>query len=594
MRVPYIGVPQVLPGGGATALHVETPGGYQQLQQGVAALGQGVDQVQAGIEKEQHEAAVVEARDNLTQYQHETTDTLHGAANPTPADAADAAFAGREAETGFLSTKGKAAAEQSADTLDELEQKRLKRAEGIQNKKARELFLMSSAEAYENTRRTVESHVSQQIEQAKVDSISAATDEAVRAAALDPGNDKLAQERISAVAGAIGGLGRGQDFNDAQTLQVQQKVAATRLDALLNAGNVEGAERVLDANKWALGGQLDDYRKKVETAKAGAEAEQYVTAIVNGARLPDGQVDEARALRLLEKSDPKFRAKAEPILNQHIVRERQAWEAETKRVSTAAFSFYNARGWADFVKTPLATELNQRDPALYNRLQNDAQSELDRLDRKRRGTAEDRRAQTQVDAVALNQFLSLTPEERSETDTESWAKGRGMSPVAVSSLGKLKEQAAEVVTRGQATSEGEFVKRAVADAESTFETGTTPQAKARRRAQIQEHEAKARRWFSEWVSEHKGHAPTDAEAADQSGKFALGRVPIGDEGAAAAADVIVRRGTQKVRVLPELDFSGGGASPPAMIRVRNRKTGATGSMPAAKFNPEAYERLDGS
>lgn len=553
MRAPGIQmVPNAMPSGGAPTLRVAKPGGFDALQQGAAAIGQAADRIQAGYEKEQHEAAVVEARDSLTAYQHETTDTLHGSSTVTPGAAADAAFAGREARTGFLATRGKAAAETSADTLDELEQKRQKRAEKIANEKARELFLQSSAESYENTRRTVESHVSSEIERAKVDSIAAASDEALRAVSLDPGNDKLAAERIASVVGPLSSLGRGQDFNDKEALKVQQQVAAARLDALLSAGDIGTAERVMDANKFQLGTHLDTYRTAIGKAKAAGVADGVASRIVAGATNDRGDIDQARALKALNELPPTEQAKVRPVLFQRMTEQEQAYAADTKRISTAAHTVFNRVGWSKFAGTQLATDLNDRNPELYDRLKNEGRMEWERIKRAQRDTKEDRRAQQNIDTIALNQFLSLTPEERSETDTEMWAKGRGMTDVAKSSLGKLKESARQVVERGQAASENEFVKRAIADAEGTLPVGTDAKTKGKRKAQEIAIEAEARRWYSQWVTEHEGKAPTDADIAEKSGKMTAGRVPVGDTGASQQADVLIRQGTQKVQVMPDI------------------------------------------
>jgi hypothetical protein len=581
MKVPVYDSPQVAPQESRVPVDSVSAPDHSAADRAIAQAGQAVDVGVAAYsraaEKARQQAIASTATDAETAFTKAATAEVHGdSASGTP---------------GFMQLQGRAAEAEGGPVMQRIEKHRQDIANGLTNEQAKKLFLQRTGGQVESYRAGVETYVTGQRRVADVATLKARADAGLESIRANWYNLGEAEHQTAALEGPIRALALSPEDAEADVKRWHGAVAATQVDSQLDRGDWQSAEVTLK-NKGAA---IEDKARsaleaRLDKVKSVGAAEALAGHIVSSATSAIGEVNQTAVLNELNRLPPDEQAKVRPIVFQRLTEQEQAFAADTKRVGTAAFTLYNRVGWAAFSKSDVADELNQRDPALYNRLQNDAQSEADRLERKRRGTAEDRRAQTQVDAVALNQFLSLTPEERSETDTESWAKGRGMSPVAVSSLGKLKEQAAEVVTRGQATSEGEFVKRAVADAESTFETGTTPQAKARRRAQIQEHEAKARRWFSEWVSEHKGHAPTDAEAADQSGKFALGRVPIGDEGAAAAADVIVRRGTQKVRVLPELDFSGGGAAKPTKAdRAKALKaTGLSNADIAKKMTAEGY------
>lgn len=589
MKVPVYEQQQVAPqsvGLPAAESHGVVDAG---LQQGLASLDRAGSVVMAKQREAEDKAIVAEVTDKETNLTRGITEDLHG----TESVQGESPGAG---EPGYLSLQGRDAEANAAGFMDRIEKRRQALADSLNDDRAKKLFLARTGGDVENARRTVESHAAQQRQAADVATLKArmgAAEESIFNAARIGDGATVMQQSI-ALEGPIKAQALSPEDAARDVGLWQRRTVALQLDGFLDVKRVDVAEKLLEDTKGALGPELTKkYEAAIAREKTAGAAEATAGHIVSQATSSIGEVNQSAVLAELNRLPPDVQAKVRPVVFQRMGEQEQAFAADTKRVSTAAHSLYNKVGWAEFERTPLADELNDRNPALYNQLQNDGQSEADRLARKKRDTKEDRRAQSNIDSIGLNQFLSLSPEDRADADADMWAKGRGMSPVAISSLGKLKEQARQVVERGQATNESEFVKRSVADAESTFDQGSSKEAKDRRRAQVRDHEAKARRWFSTWVSEHEGHAPTDAEAADQSGKLALQRTPIGDEGAEQAAEVIVRRATQKVTVLPEMDFAGGGAPPPAMIRVKNKKTGATGRMPAAKFNPDLYERTDG-
>lgn len=595
MKVPVY-QQQVQPGGAGVPRSISTgPGdaGFGAIAQGAAAIGGAADMAYREYEMELQKKRVADARDELTQYERDTTQGLYGNSSPKPNSGSSIVEGGEQGASptpGFLSTRGKAAADSGGAFLDDLAEKRRARAEKIEDPETRALFLRTSADAYEGTRKQVEGHVLREIERAKEDSVKAAADEAVRAAAVDPANDDLAGGRIAQVSGAISMLSTSPEDATRRTTAVHADVAEARLGALLARGDWKEAERVFADNKHVLGAKVAPIEKAIETARKGAEAEVRAGQIVSSATSVTGEVNQAAVLAKLRSLPGDEQKALRPIVYQQMAEQEQAYAADVKRVSTGAFSLYNSVGWAAFAKTPIAEELNQRNPELYNRLQNDAQSEFDRLERKRRNTADDRRHQTSIDNIALNTFLGMKPEERAAADTAEWAQGRGMSDEAKSNLLKLKESAREVVEKGQAASENEFVNRAIADAAGTLDTGTDPKAKGRRKAQELQIEAEARRKYSQWIVEHEGKPPTDTEIAEMSGKIATQRPPVGDAGASQQADLIIRKGTQKAIVLPEIDLSGGSAPKPSKAqRAKALKAeGLSNADIAKKMTEEGY------
>lgn len=572
MRIPtYDGPRAQVSDAPLRAPRVPVEGGREALDQALSEGGRAIDQGLSVLSRNAEEAKqkaiakdTTDGETDLTNYATEKFHGTQGSGNPTR-DSIEEAFTGQPAATkGYLNTKGDEAFQASAEVFDDLKKKRREIADNMSTPEARDLFLQRTARQMDGYFETVETHAGHQRQIANLATIEARKGAALEAIRANPNNLTEVETQANALNGPIQTLGLSTEDRKAKVAEWHGQVAAEQISSQLEAGDWKSAETTL-TNKKAL---LPDKAQKalgaaVEKQRAAAESEVQAGQLVSSATNERGEVNQAAVIAKLNALPGDDQKRLRPIVYQRMTEQEQAYAADTKRVSTAAHSLYNKVGWTAFSAQPIADELNARNPELYNRLQNDGQSEADRLARKKRDTKEDRRAQQNIDTIALNTYLGLPPDERAETDTEMWAKGRGMSPVAVSSLLKLKETARQTVERGQSASESEFVKRAIADAEGTLPTGTDPKSKGRRHAQEIAIEAEARRWYSQWVVDHEGKPPTDKDIAEKSGKIAAGHVPIGDAGAAQQADVIIRQGTQREMVLPELDFSGAGGPPPA-------------------------------
>ncbi len=475
MRVPGYRRQVESAGAPRVALEHERPGGFDAMARGFGALGAGIEEAyEADLQREEQakrEARAKQVRENLTADEQDLNATLYGTSNPTSQQIGDAAFEGRldelssERTPGFLELEGDAAAAAAADTLEGLEQRQQKRAAAITDPDARELYEERSRARMQDARRTVQIHVGNQVRRAKENSLNAAADEAVRAAAVDPTNDALARQRIADVVGSAKAMGQGDAWTQTKTLELQGRVASTRLDALIERGDVAGAERVLDANKWALGANHDKYSKLVSNMRAGEEAQLLAFDAVKKGLGDDGQVNQAAVLDALEQVPAEKRARVEPIVYKLMAEREQAYAAETRRISRASFSLYNTKGWGEFNKSGLSTELNYRNPELYNRLRDDARSQYERALRQRRGTAEDRRQQTAIDTMALNDFKALPVREQATADIGEFLLDRGVSDVGRSRLTLAQGKARALVEKGHEVPMDGFVTDYVAEAQ---------------------------------------------------------------------------------------------------------------------------------
>jgi hypothetical protein len=107
----------------------------------------------------------------------------------------------------------------------------------------------------------------------------------------------------------VKGFGRGAEFEQTQTLQVQQKVAAARIEALLSPQRKDWkkAQEVLEASRYALGPMAPEYEKAIETAKQNVGADDLALQLVNGAR---GRTASSTSARPSSRCRPSPRSSA--------------------------------------------------------------------------------------------------------------------------------------------------------------------------------------------------------------------------------------------------------------------------------------------
>lgn len=345
MKVPVLEPMQVAPAVGPTPnTQIRPPGGYDQVAEGLAHAGNAIDQTIERVKHAQHEAEVADARDNLTGLGNQITDVVHGTQTPTSQQAGDAAFDGQtvnqQGAQGFLSLRGKAAVAAAPDTMDTLEDLRQKRAASMKGETGRKIFLQQSGEMLEQTHRAIESHVGQQIEQTKLDALSAAEDEAVRASSVDPANDDVARQRIADVVGAAHGMGRDDDWTNTKTLEVQQKVATSRVATLVDAGNWKKADEVLQASRWALGDRAAPLEKAIEVAKAKNVGEDLASHTLETARKPNGFIDEAKAIATFGALAPDQRVESKPAFDHALELAREQEKSVKSNQFDGALSAY--------------------------------------------------------------------------------------------------------------------------------------------------------------------------------------------------------------------------------------------------------------
>jgi hypothetical protein len=543
------------------------------LQQGLASLDRAGAAIFAKVKAAEDKAIAAEVTDSETNFTRLATGEMHG----------DSATG----KTGFMALQGRAAESDGATVMERIEKHRQQVASALKNDAAKKLFLSRTGRQVESLRGSVETHVSHERQKADVASVKARADAATEAMfnAARLGDGATVQLQSIALETSIRALALSPEDAERDVAQWRRSTVATQLDAFLDVDRVDVAEALLKDSKDMLGPVLSKkYEAAIDKVKGLTEAEKYVTAVIGGARLPNGQVDEARVLRMVDEMEPAARAKAEPIANQHLARERKAWDEETERISRESYTAVNRTGWAGFARTPLADRLNDRNPRLWDQLRDSELRSLERAERRTRIRANDaaaRREQAAIDKIGLNEWDATLLTDAAGADIDSFrATHADMSEQALSELEKRKLKAVKANDKAGPEKVSSFTTSALADAEGFLPPpGSTKKSKDAAKEARDDFRSKAQREYFDFVEEH-GRAPTSAEAADMRARLVIG-MPVKPS----------EPGTlqRNVEAVTRLGGKDGAAKPSKAERARAlRAEGRTNQQIADTLNAEGY------
>lgn len=413
----------------------------------------------------------------------------------------------QEGEKPFMATRGMEAAARSEETMAKLNTRRKELAATLSNDEQRALFYQHSRPLLQGTRRRVEAHVAKERHAAEVASIEGRMATSLQSIANNYSDEGgTASQASAAVEQTLRAFALSPEDAEAKVLAWRGRVAETRINRYLGAKDWKGAQDLFAVAKDSMP-EAGRYQKQIDAVRKDGVADSMAHKLVDDNLAHDGRVDVATALEELEKSDEKdvdVRDEARRRLKQLATERDAAWETETKRVSSEAFTAYNSGGWRG-IPGQLKLDLNERNPALYDRLKDDSERKY----RSRRlGDAEARREQAEIDRVARNDYLALPAADRAKQDLDEFLAGRGVSDGMASELKVHKRTAGETVQRGEVSSETSYKAQAKAAANGVVKGKTRQKA----------FEAEALLEYSRLTQQLK-HAPSKAEADEAIGKL---------------------------------------------------------------------------
>jgi hypothetical protein len=354
-RVPTQELPTVQSRPVATPFRdLQAGGGLTAVSQGLGQVVHGAEAVNAVYQRAKARADQLKLTEQLTDYTHSINTTLYGdgGGGGDPSSSGTAAGPGSRAplvaqstsNTGFMQTRGKAAAKASVDALDALEKHRQDIAGGIEDEKLRGEFLAHSGQLYESARRQVEMHVGDQIQAAELAGKQALLAEGYTSIANSYADEATVATHMQTMEQALRRGALSKEDGDGQVAAMRQKVAEIRLNQYVASKDWKGAQALFAQAKNDLGEQSAQFEHVIATLREKQEGDALALETVNGARKPNGFVDEAKAIQAWQAVPKEQRTdEAQQAFDKWMSEERDKRKAAVGEVYNRALGAYLKR-----------------------------------------------------------------------------------------------------------------------------------------------------------------------------------------------------------------------------------------------------------
>lgn len=402
-------------------------------------------------------------------------------------------------------------------------------AEGFYKSRERDIEELSKRFTNDSQRRKFKEEIDRRMlhVERKVENKFAVETERKRRSTLVIASDQSRQKALSAPdasafqaaifegSAAVAELEDTSEAADAAMKKWQGETFAAAIEQKINQGALTEAKHLFGATRERIPPKsreaIETYLTKAERA---LEAEKFAESALEVAKgLSDGPVNAEYALSIVDTQVPAetpeqlaLRDDVKRRLKERIIQSDRAWDEETKEISRKAFATYNVRGWRGMPE-PLKEQLNDRNPALYARLK--AESEQ-RWRQHQAGSAEARRAQAELNRLAMQEYMKLPVEDRAELEVPIFLAGLGADRLGVGAVEVQQRKDKTAVEKGGFVRENEFVTTALAQAQ-----GVIGKDKQKREA----FEAEARIAYDRFVTANGGKPPTRDDELKLSGEL---------------------------------------------------------------------------
>lgn len=495
MKVPVLDGPKVSPGPLNTPqVRLDGRGAFGgPAGEALQGLGQRIDQVGQVVARVQREADEVAASDALNQLNQFTTSELDGDT--------------KAGKTGYMATRGRAAAEASAATLERLEKERERLGKDL-GARAKQLYTQRSNELLLGSRRRVESHFSGQVGIAKEATARATEEAALTAIANSYADPETVATQLVLAEQAIKGVELSPEEGAARIGALRSKAAAARLDGFLSAGDYKGAEALFGQVREQLGPAAPRFQKQIEAVKVDRQAATMASALISTGQDEDGRPLFANIQESVDKVPAgPLRDELEKHVRAGLVSQQQIFNDKIDRVSKEAFAQYNTRKQFARVDAITRAELNRLNPALYARLE---EEDKQKFRRSQSSKSEADREQRRLNQGAVEDFMSLAPADRVRLDLDLTFAGSGIDSHGMGQLRVKQRQAIEAEKRGETAREDEFRSKVL-----NAVTGTV-----KSKGELKMVAAGAAARYERFLIDNK-RPPSDSEAAEMAAEVLI-------------------------------------------------------------------------
>jgi len=423
----------------------------------------------------------------------------------------------------FKRNQGEDALRESGPTSDRLDDIIKKRSESFAEERLRARFKVKAGSAVLGSRKSIESHTSQQFLAGKQ-----ATLEGLRAGAIDAaGAGNLTVDELAEQVHRVDQSFDKQlppDIALREKNQLRRDMSAEVIAAQIAAGNLGEAQQNIDDMGPLLGPKrtlhlkslMASEKKKGEIADERATAEQNVQQMVDAGRGADGFMDETATESGLEKVPPEQLEDTRRLLAQRLNQEAAAKKRKVDEWKNSAGAAYNEGGY-HAIPPGLVEKLQKYDSAFLRQLANAQDIKNARALAMRTGeVAKVRKQESMADKLALEHYRGLPAAERASTDVKQWVLGKGLSEYGAAKVQTVATRAKDYADKGFSHDSDAFTMEAEKSAKPLFDGKKAPMKD--KEAKRATYRAEAQEAFDDFVDREK-RAPSKAESIAEIGKL---------------------------------------------------------------------------
>jgi hypothetical protein len=314
-----------------------------------------------------------------------------------------------DGEEGYLTAKKGADALDTKPVLDRLEKKQKEIDERLTSDRQRKAFKAAASEWMLGVNRQVNVHYAQQNDAHRLALAEDGADTAATAAVAGYKDDVAREDAIK--SGMMALLKNApKDAAVAAAKKWQANTVGSVLEQFIAAGDVKGAEAYYGATRDVLGAKAAKYEALITETRHRKEADQRVNGIADGARKPNGFIDENKAMADFRALPEEQRTRqAEQDLGLMLQQEATREKAQKVDHFEQALTSFNKRHSLRDIDPQTEQWIRENDPTKWSALEDEQASWLARW----RSGKEGRQPKTkqQVDAYAtLLLDMSRQPE----------------------------------------------------------------------------------------------------------------------------------------------------------------------------------------
>jgi hypothetical protein len=428
--------------------------GVEALGNGAQSLGGAVEhQVQkeaSEAERAKREALELQQADKLLEFNEGAQKQLLGDSGPT--GRIDDAFNGTDtSKGGFLRTRGLAASEASASTLEAMAKDRQRLADTISDPEAKKLFLLRSRAALLGFQKQVETHVGREFTAAQDATADALEEQVVAAAESGVADFDTFHQQLMLADSTIDGVSRSPEEAKARKARLRANAGAAFATSLVAQGREEEAASFVEANRAELGAKYAETQSMVSRGAQKKAATRDVTDVLSKARGDDDFVDPSKAIAAFRELDDEHQVRAAPLFNRELAQEAKRKAAAVDGWRKQAGGQFNTGGFAS-IDVDVVVKLNKYDPDYLRRLKKEDELRQQRSLRRSLG-GRTSKAELQNDKLWITRFKALGTRGMSESDVDNFVMGHGLTELGVAEIQRLKANAGEKVQGAEGRSQ---------------------------------------------------------------------------------------------------------------------------------------------